>query len=114
MVKAFCFTRLCSERTSMKKIAWVLGILTVLITMRSILGPSFFRPHDYTHAARLVEMQRSLQAGELPVRWSRNFGFGYGMPLFNFYAPLPYYFGQLPLLVASPIFAIKFLYIANA
>lgn len=86
----------------------------MLITLRSILGPQFFRPHDFTHAARLVEMQRSLQSGEFPVRWSRNFGFGYGMPLFNFYAPLPYYLGQIPLAVgASPIDAIKFLYILN-
>jgi hypothetical protein len=43
------------------------------------------------------EMERSLQRFEFPVRWSANFGFGYGMPLFNFYAPLPYYLGQ-PLL----------------
>ncbi len=92
----------------------LIGLVTVLITMRSILGSSFFRPHDYIHAARLVEMQRSLKAGEFPVRWSRNFGFGYGMPLFNFYAPLPYYVGQIPLAVGiSPVVAIKFLYLLN-
>lgn len=31
--------------------------------------------------------------GHFPVRWSQNLGYGYGMPLFNFYAPLPYYIG---------------------
>lgn len=92
----------------------LIGGLSILITLRSILGPNFFRPHDYTHAARLVEMQRSLQAGEFPVRWSWNFGFGYGMPLFNFYAPLPYYLGQLPLMLGfAPVDAIKFLYLLN-
>lgn len=92
----------------------VIGLFTVFITMRSVLGSTFFRPHDFTHAARLAEMQRSLQAGEFPVRWSRNFGFGYGMPLFNFYAPLPYYLGQIPLFLGiDAVTSIKFLYLFN-
>ncbi len=60
----------------------------------SLLRPDFFRVHDYVHAARIAEMTRSLQDGHFPVRWTQNFGFGYGMPLFQFYAPLPYYFGS--------------------
>lgn len=100
---------------SVSSLVWVLGVITVLITMRSLLASTFFRPHDFTHAARLVEMQRSLYAGEFPVRWSANFGFGYGMPLFNFYAPLPYYVGQIPLLIGfSAVDAIKFLYLVNS
>ncbi|MEP7167033.1 MAG: 6-pyruvoyl-tetrahydropterin synthase-related protein [Candidatus Woesebacteria bacterium] len=60
-------------------------------------------------------MNRSLQAGEFPVRWSRNFGFGYGMPLFNFYAPLPYYVAQIPFaLTQNAIFSIKLLIFLNA
>lgn len=97
-----------------KLLVILLGIFLIALTMRSILGPTFFRPHDSTHAARLVEMQRSLMSGEFPVRWSRNFGFGYGMPLFNFYAPLPYYLGQIPLFLRfSPIDSIKWLYLLN-
>jgi uncharacterized membrane protein len=103
---------------SILKSPWLVvfvGALTVIITMRSILGPTFFRPHDFTHAARLVEMQRSLKAGEFPVRWSRNFGFGYGMPLFNFYAPLPYYLGQIPMALGlSAVDSIKLLYLTNS
>lgn len=49
--------------------------------------------HDYTHAARISELLRSVQAGHIPPRWTENFGFGYGMPLYLFYAPLPYYVG---------------------
>lgn len=92
----------------------IVCVLMVLLTMRSLFNGQFFTVHDTTHAARLVEMNRSLLGGEFPVRWSRNFGFGYSMPLFNFYAPLPYYLGQLPLLMGfDPIIAIKFLYIIN-
>lgn len=93
----------------------LLGFLVVVLTSSSIINNYFFRPHDFTHAARLTEMQLSLSAGEFPVRWSRNFGFGYGMPLFNFYAPLPYYLGQVPMsLGVSPINTIKALYLVNS
>lgn len=92
----------------------ILCLAAVLITMRTLFQPGLFRTHDFTHVDRLVEMQRSLQAGEFPVRWSRNFGFGYGMPLFNFYAPFVYYVGQIPLLFgSSAIDAVKFLYVLN-
>lgn len=51
--------------------------------------------HDYTHDARLYEMDKALKDGQFPVRWSKDLGWGYGMPLFNFYAPLPYYFSEI-------------------
>src|SRR5258708_1095337 len=108
------FIQKTASRISFSSLVWIVGVLAVLITMRSLFSSSFFRTHDFTHAARLVEMRTSLLSGEFPVRWSRNFGFGYGMPLFNFYAPLPYYIGQLPLVFGfSPIDATKFLYILN-
>lgn len=97
-----------------KWLAVLIGILCVLLTSLAVLRSDFFRPHDYTHAARIVEMQRSLESGEFPVRWSANFGFGYGMPLFNFYAPFPYYLAQVPNWLFGAIISIKFLYIYNA
>lgn len=68
-------------------------ILVFLAASWSLLRPEFFRPHDYVHGARVVEMLRALQDGQLPARWSANFGYGYGMPLFSFYAPFAYYLG---------------------
>lgn len=92
----------------------LIGCVCVLITNRTLLSSSFFRPHDWTHGARIVEMNRSLADGEFPVRWSKNFGFGYGMPLFNFYAPLPYYIAQVPYgLTHDVVLSIKFLYFLN-
>ncbi len=61
----------------------------------SLFHSGFFRAHDFIHAARIAEMTRALQEGQFPVRWSNNFGYGYGMPLFEFYAPLPFYVGSL-------------------
>lgn len=78
----------------MKKILILLSLsIALYVSSRALFYPQFFRVHDYVHVARLVEMQRALQDGHFPVRWSKNFGYGYGMPLFSFYAPLPSYLG---------------------
>lgn len=92
-----------------------IGILCVLLTSLPLVHSGFFRPHDFTHAARIVEMNRSLLAFEFPVRWSQNFGFGYGMPLFHFYAPLPYYVAQIPFVITqNAVLSIKLLFLFNS
>ncbi len=72
-------------------------ILAALVFAASweLLQPGMIKTHDYVHGARIAEMGRALQDGHFPVRWSQNLGYGYGMPLFEFYAPLPYYLGAL-------------------
>jgi hypothetical protein len=72
---------------------WFTGLLVILPVILPLLKPGLFRVHDYTHVVRLSEMYQTIQDGNFPPRWSKNLGFGYGMPLFSFYAPLPYYFG---------------------
>lgn len=95
--------------------SFLLLLIIVLLSSYALFHPSFFHVHDYTHAARIVEMQRSLDAGQFPVRWSDNFGFGFGMPLFNFYAPLPYFLGALLLKLGfSAVTSIKLLYMTTA
>lgn len=78
-------------------------VIIIFACSWSLFRPGLFVVHDYLHAARIGEMVSMLADGQLPPRWSSNFGFGYGMPLFQFYAPLPYllgsafHFGGLPL-----------------
>ncbi|MFH2021927.1 MAG: hypothetical protein ABIJ33_01405 [Patescibacteria group bacterium] len=89
----------------------ILGLLVLLVSW-TLLRPGMFRAHDYVHGARIAEMSRILEAGQVPPRWSQNFGFGYGMPLFSFYAPLPYFLGALLTeLNFSVTTSIKLLYI---
>jgi len=57
--------------------------------------PGFFPIHDNTQVQRVFEMTKSLKDGMFPVRWVADLGFGYGYPVFNFYAPLAYYVGAL-------------------
>lgn len=92
----------------------VFSFLAVIFLASSwaLLQPGFFRAHDYVHASRIAEMTRSLEAGHFPVRWSQNFGYGFGMPLFEFYAPLPFYVGALfHFLGADLVFATKLLFL---
>src|SRR5262245_26563516 len=89
-----------------------IGLFVIwLATSWALFLPGFFRVHDYVHATRVVELAQGLADGQLPVRWSANLGYGYGMPLFEFYGPLPYYVGGLMWLVGLPIiFILKILW----
>ena len=42
------------------------------------------------HVARFASFYKELTAGQFPVRWASQFNYGYGMPFFNFFHPLPY------------------------
>jgi len=61
--------------------------------IKSLFVPGFFPSHDDTAPARVYEMAKALSYGQFPVRWVPDLGYGFGYPLFNFYAPLPYYIG---------------------
>lgn len=90
----------------------VLLLAIIAATSWSLLHPQLFKVHDFVHAARVAEMARGLSDGQFPVRWSSNFGYGYGMPLFQFYAPLPYFVGALLWLLHVPIdVVVKILFI---
>lgn len=92
---------------------FILGTVVVLASSWALFPSAFFRVHDFTHASRLSEMRRALEDGQFPVRWSANFGYGYGMPLFHFYGPLPYYLTVIPYTLGfSAITSLKLLLIS--
>lgn len=98
----------------MKKIVshpLVLALIACLPAIWSLLAVEKPQMHDWTHPARIVELQTALLDGHFPVRWARNLGFGYGAPMFSFYAPLPYYLGAALAFVVTPILAVKLLFI---
>jgi len=51
--------------------------------------------HDDLQLIRQLDMEKCLKDGQLPCRWAPDFGYGYGLPLFNYYPPLPYIVGQI-------------------
>jgi len=101
----------------LKKLGLVLLLVLIWVAASRSLWPSeLFKMHDFIHGSRIAEMTIALRDGQFPVRWSSNFGYGYGMPLFEFYAPLPFYVGAAVYwLTGNLVFAIKFLFgLANA
>lgn len=77
----------------------ILVIILSFFAFKPLLASGFFPIHDDTQVTRVFEMSKALRDGMLPVRWSMDLGFGYGYPIFNFYAPLAYYVGAIPNLV---------------
>lgn len=78
----------------MKKIIGLIIVLILSIPMiRPLVTGGYFPMHDDTQIARVVTMGKALRDGQFPVRWVSDLGYGYGYPIYNFYAPLPYYVG---------------------
>lgn len=81
------------------KLKNLLAISAVIILSVFIVKPFFqsglFTIHDNTQVERVFEMSKSLKDGMFPVRWVSDLGYGYGYPIFNFYAPFAYYLGAL-------------------
>src|SRR3989344_866098 len=92
----------------MKRFFYVLVIVLLsYFAIKPLFISGFFPMHDDTQVGRVVAMGKALSAGQFPVRWVADLGYGYGYPIFNFYGPLPYYFGGMlyafgvPALVAT-------------
>ena len=73
-------------------------------------------PHDTDaelHIFRLAELQRMWAGGVFYPRWAANFYYGFGYPIFNYYAPLTYYIGMLFMLIpgVGAVEAIKLVFI---
>lgn len=85
------------------KFAIILIVLVSLITILPLFHSGFFPMHDDTQVARVYEMQKSLLSGMMPVRWVEDLGYGYGYPIFNFYAPFAYYIGAFFTLIGFGI-----------
>lgn len=70
----------------------ILILAVALFTTRSLLHPGWYASHDgIFHIYRSEEALSMLKLGQLPLRWAGNFDQGFGIPLFNFIYPLPYY-----------------------
>ena len=86
----------------------LLSLLISLGFIWSLFVPGFFKMHDFTHVARLVELDTAIQDGHIPPRWSKHLGYGFGMPLFHYYGPLPFYLAWVPFMLGvSAVDSIK-------
>ena len=95
---------------------WVLGLLLIsLLLLRYFWSTTaWIETHDgIFHVVRLEAFTESFRLGSFPVRWAGSLDHGFGLPLFNYVYPAPYYLGlPLTLLGLSSKWAIKFIEIA--
>lgn len=95
-----------------KYFVWLFLLAIFIASTYYLWQAGMFYVHDFTIGAKIVEMSNGLKSGQIPIRWSVNLGYGFGMPLFNFYAPLPYFLGAIFYLLSGQlILSIKFLYL---
>lgn len=90
----------------------LLIIIFSIIAFYQLLRPGFFSMQDDLQAFRVVEMSKCLKDFQIPCRWIPDMGYQYGYPQFNYYGPLPFYFGSVLNLVGiSVIDTVKILFI---
>jgi len=76
-------------------------VVLVLLTLngfllRPVLGENIFFPsHDSTWLVRLQQFDRAIKLGQFPPRLAPDMAFGFGYPLFKYYAPLFAFFSWL-------------------
>lgn len=70
---------------------------------------NYWQNHDGNyHLQRIFAATDSLRQKQFPLRWSRLLNYNCGLPVFNFYYPLIYYFtGTLGLINISPVISLK-------
>lgn len=102
------------ERMKRKIVVFFILCAVILGASWSLLQPGMFKIHDFIHGVRITEMHRALVEGQVPVRWTEHFGYGYGMPLYEFYAPLPYYVGTFFYSLGIPLVtSVKLLFLLS-
>jgi hypothetical protein len=68
---------------------FILSLLPFIITFTN---PNLLHTSDGgVHLPRMGAYYKALEDGHIPVRWAGDLNYGYGMPLFNFMYPLPYF-----------------------
>ncbi|MFA6602496.1 MAG: 6-pyruvoyl-tetrahydropterin synthase-related protein [Candidatus Shapirobacteria bacterium] len=81
-----------------KPLALHFPLLLFLLILPSVFflfqNSIYFNMHDDMQLVRQLEMDKCLEDGQIPCRWTPDLGYGYGYPLFNFYPPLPYLIGS--------------------
>ncbi|MEM9775486.1 MAG: 6-pyruvoyl-tetrahydropterin synthase-related protein [Chloroflexota bacterium] len=86
---------------SLKKNHTLIAWVTVLVIMLPIIWPFVSRDSlpvatdAELHVFRMAELERLIRGGELFPRLAPNFYFGFGYPIFNYYAPFAYYLGVI-------------------
>lgn len=73
----------------------ILLIVLIFPAFADTISVGYYPMHDDLQVMRHLVMDKCFRDNQIPCRWSEDLGYGFGYPLFNFYPPLPYLFGQV-------------------
>lgn len=103
------------KRFILSNIYFVIGLVLTLSLLWPLFTAPYFTHHDDVQIIRIFEMDQCFKDRQIPCRWVPDLGGLYGYPIFNYYAPLPYYIGEVFYLIlgsllwsAKAIFALSF------
>lgn len=92
-------------------IYFFVGLFLTLSLLWPLFASPYFSHHDDVQIIRLFEMNKCIKDNQVPCRWVPDLGGLYGYPLFNYYAPFPYYYGELFYsLTGSLLISVKFMF----
>ncbi len=87
------------------------GLILTLSLLWPLVAASFFNHHDDVQVIRLHQMDKCFKDFQIPCRWVPDLGGLYGYPIFNYYAPMPYYFGEVIYFLSNNlIFSVKIMF----
>lgn len=87
----------------MKNKWFLAGLLVSILLLWPLFSGSYFFHHDDFHVIRVNQMDKCFKDYQIPCRWAPDLGGGFGQPLFNYYAPLPYYFAEIIFLLTGSL-----------
>ena len=70
---------------------WGLWLLPLLALQPLLGGHVPWQGDGLLHLYRVAALEQALAGGDIFPRWLPDLGYGYGFPLFNYYAPFSYY-----------------------
>lgn len=89
-------------------------LLVGIILISSLLRPGWYLSHDgIFHIYRTEEALSMLKLGHFPLRWAGNFDQGFGIPLFSFVYPLPYYLSAILSVALGSMWSLKIVTITS-
>lgn len=98
------------EKKCCSLLFWI-GLTITVILLWPLVAAPYFTHHDDVQVIRLFEMGKCIKDLQIPCRWVPDLGGMYGYPIFNYYAPLPYYIGEIfYFLSGSLILGAKFMF----
>jgi len=74
---------------------FLLLVLLLLPSIFALFRRGFFPIYDDMQVIRLYQLDKCIADRQIPCRWVPDLGYGYGYPLFQYYAPFPYYFMEV-------------------